>query len=94
MRSNKSQREYITAKALVEMLEQQMEQMERAYISAHGIVNPDGTTPKLIYCITDDSAFDKANEEFSAQVAACGLEAEYNTAQDALIATIKKIAKG
>lgn len=93
MRSNKIQREYITAKALVEMLEQQMEQMERAYISAHGIVNPDGTTPKLIYCITDDSAFDKANEEFSAQVAACGLEAEYNTAQDALRAAEDRLIR-
>ena len=93
MRSNKIQREYITAKALVEMLEQQMEQMERAYISAHGIVNPDGTTPKLIYCITDDSAFDKANEEVSAQVAACGLEAEYNTAQDALRAAEDRLIR-
>ncbi len=82
--TNKIQREYMVAKALVETLEERKKEMEREYISAHGITNPDGTTPARIYCIMDEAVFDKANEESAAEMAACGLEAEYNAAQDAL----------
>ncbi len=82
--TNKIQREYMVAKALVETLEERKKEMELAYISTHGITNPDGTTPARIYCIMDEAVFDKANEESAAEMAACGLEAEYNAAQDAL----------
>jgi len=82
--TNKVQREYMAAKALVKALEEREKEMEQAYIAAHGITNPDGTTPARIYCIMDEAVFDKANEESSAEIAACGLEAEYNAAQDAL----------
>ena len=82
--SNKVQREYMAAKALVKTLEDQQEQMERAYITAHGITNPDGSTPERIFCIEDEAAFDKANEEQAAEMAACGLEAKYNAAMAAL----------
>ena len=53
--TNKIQREYMAAKALVQTLEEQEKQMEQAYIAAHGIVNPDGTTPERIYCIMDEA---------------------------------------
>ena len=82
--TNKVQREYMAAKALVQTLEEREKQMEQAYIAAHGIVNPDGTTPERIYCIMDESVFDKANEESAAEISACGLEAEYNAAKAAL----------
>lgn len=82
--TNKVQRDYMAAKALVETLEEQEKQMEQAYIAAHGIINPDGTTPKRIYCIMDEAVFDKANEESAAEIAACGLEAERNAADAAL----------
>ncbi len=82
--TNKIQREYMVAKALVETLEEREKEMEREYISAHGITNPDGTTPARIYCILDEAIFDKANEESAAEMASCGLEAEYNAAKDAL----------
>lgn len=81
---NKAQRDYLDAKAKFEALVSRHKQMERAYIAAHGITNPDGGTPERIYCIDDDAAFEQANEEFSAQVAACGLEAEYDAARAAL----------
>ena len=81
---NKAQRDYLEAKTRLEALEERQKRMERAYIAAHGIANPDGCTPERIYCIDDEEAFEKANEEFSAQVAACGLEAENNTARAAL----------
>lgn len=81
---NKAQRDYLEAKTRLEALEERQKQMERAYIAAHGIANPDGCTPERIYCIDDEEAFEKANEEFSAQVAACGLEAEHNDARSAL----------
>ena len=81
---NKAQRDYLEAKTRLEALEERQKQMERAYIAAHGIANPDGCTPERIYCIDDEEAFEKANKEFAAEVAACGLEAENNTARAAL----------
>ena len=81
---NKAQRDYLGAKARFETLVAQEKGMERAYIAAHGIVNLDGNTPERIYCIDDDAIFEKANEEFSAEIVACGLEAEYDAARAAL----------
>lgn len=78
---NQAQRDYMMAKARVEALEDQKEQMEQAYIAAHGIVNPDGSVPGRIFCIMDEAAFEKANEESAAEMTACGLEAEYNNAE-------------
>ena len=74
--TNKVQRDYMAAKALVETLEEREKQMEQAYIAAHGIINPDGTTPERICCIMDEAVFDKANEESAAEIAACGLKSE------------------
>jgi len=82
--TNKVQREYMAAKARVKALEEREKEVEQAYIAAHGITNPDGTTPERIFCILDETIFDRANEESAAEIAACGLEAEYNAAQDAL----------
>lgn len=81
---NKAQRDYLTAKARLDALEAEQEQMERDYIAAHGIVNPGGKVPERIYCIDDETVFEKANTEFAAQVAVCDLEAEYNAARAAL----------
>lgn len=82
--TNKVQREYMAAKALVETLEGRVKEMEQAYIATHSITNPDGTIPERIFCILDEAVFDKANEESAAEIAACGLEAKYNAAQNAL----------
>lgn len=82
--TNKIQREYMAAKALVETLEDREKEIEQAYISAHSITNPDGSTPERIYCILDESVFDKATEETAAEIAACGLEVEHNAARAAL----------
>ena len=81
---NKAQRDYLGAKARFEALVAQEKEMERAYITAHGIVNPNGSTPERIYCIDDDTAFEQAAAELSVQAAACGLEAEYDAARAAL----------
>ncbi len=81
---NKIQRDYMNAKAFVKILEERQKEMERAYISAHSITNPDGSIPTRICCIMDESTFDKANEESSAEMVACGLEAESNAAWAAL----------
>lgn len=71
-------------KARVEAVKAQQEAIEKKYIADNGIVNPDGTTPELIYCMEDDAAFEKANEECSALIVAAGLEDELNAARDAL----------
>lgn len=82
--TNNVQRTYMAAKSLLQALEEREAEIEKAYIVAHGITNPDGSTPARIYCIEDAAAFDKANEETAAEIAACGLEAEHNAAMAAL----------
>ena len=81
---NKAQRAYMIAKARVQEIESRQEEIEKKYIADKGIVNPDGSTPDFLWCMDDDVAFEKANEECSALVAATGLESALNTARDDL----------
>ena len=90
---NKIQNSYMVAKAHVRQIESQQEEIEKKYIADNGIVNPDGSTPEFLWCMDDDAAFDKANEEVSALISAAGLETALNaakahlkTAEDRLIA--------
>lgn len=82
--TSKIQLEYLAAKALVLAMDEEEKRMGQAYISAHGIVNPDGTIPERITDIIDDAVFDKACEEVGADMAACGFDAEYKAADSAL----------
>lgn len=43
--------------------------------------NPDGSAPEFLWCMDDDAAFDKANEEVSALISAAGLETALNAAK-------------
>lgn len=81
---NKFQRAYMIAKAHVQEIESQQEEIEKKYIADNGIVNPDGSTPEFLWCMDDDAAFDKANEAVSALISAAGLESGLNAARDAL----------
>ena len=81
---NKAQRAYMIAKARVQEIESQQEEIEKKYIADKGIVNPDGSTPDFLWCMDDDAAFDKAIEEFSALISAAGLESALNAARDDL----------
>ena len=72
---NKIQKSYMTAKARVQEVESQQEAIEKKYIADNGIVNPDGSVPEFLYCMDDDAAFEKANDECAALIAAAGLEA-------------------
>jgi len=83
---NRPQRVYMTAKAHLETLEEEVKRIEQEYISAHEIKNADGTTPERIYCIMDEATFDRANEETGAEIVARGLEAEINAARQTLTA--------
>lgn len=82
--TNKTQKAYMIAKARVQEIESRQEEIERKYIADHGIVNPDGSVPEYVWCMDDDAAFDKANEEVSALIAAAGLESEAKAARAAL----------
>ena len=82
--TNNFQRAYMIAKAHVQEIESRQKEIEKKYIAEHGIVNPDGSIPELIYCMEDDAAFEKANEECSALIVAAGLEDELNAARDTL----------
>ena len=81
---NNAQRAYMIAKARVQEIEFQQEEIEKKYIADKGIVNPDGSTPDFLWCMDDDAAFDKAIEEFSALISAAGLESALNAARDDL----------
>ena len=81
---NNAQRAYMIAKARVQEIESQQEEIEKKYIADKGIVNPDGSTPEFLWRMDDDAAFDKANEEFAALISAAGLESGLNAARDAL----------
>lgn len=78
---NKIQKNYLIARAFKEAIETQMEEMEKEYIANNGIINPDGTVPDLLYCMEDEIAFNKANEEFSAIIIENGLQKTINTAR-------------
>ena len=81
---NKIQNSYMVAKAHVRQIESQQEEIEKKYIADNGIVNPDGSTPEFLWCMDDDAAFDKANEEVSALISAAGLESTLNAARATL----------
>ena len=63
--ANKFQMEYMQAKALVMVINVLCDEKEQEYISSHKIVNRDGSTPSHIWALDSDSAFEKADEEFS-----------------------------
>ncbi len=81
---NKIQNSYMVAKARVHEIESRQEEIEKKYIADNGIVNPDGSTPEFLWCMDDDAAFDKANEEVSALISAAGLESTLNAARATL----------
>lgn len=89
--TNKVQEAYIKAKARVEAIEAQQEEIEKKYIADHGIVNPDGSIPEKLFCMDDDAAFERANEECSALIVAAGLEDQHNAARAALKAAEDKL---
>ena len=88
---NNAQRAYMIAKARVQEIEFQQEEIEKKYIADKGIVNPDGSTPDFLWCMDDDAAFEKANEECSALIVAAGLESALNAARDNLKAAEERL---
>lgn len=82
--TNKYQKAYMTAKARVQEIESRQEAIEKKYISDNDIVNPDGSVPEFLYCMEDDAAFEKANDECAVLIAATGLEADLLSARSAL----------
>lgn len=82
--TNAIQRKYMTAKAILETLEQAEKDTEVKYIADNHIINDDGTIPSLIYCIDNEEQFDKANAEMSAIIENNGLWNKILAARDAL----------
>jgi len=81
---NKIQRAYMIAKARVREIESRQEEIEKKYIADNGIANGDGSAPEFLWCMDDDAAFNKANEEVSALISAAGLETALNAARSDL----------
>ena len=89
--TDKVQESYMIAKARVSEIESRQAEIERQYIADNGIKNPDNSIPERLYCMDDDAAFEKANEECSALIVAAGLEIEMNAARDVLKAAEEKL---
>ena len=70
---NTVQKDYMVAKALLEALEEEMNEKEQEYIADRKITNHGGEVPNYIWCIDDIDIFDTANEEFSGIIAKSGL---------------------
>ena len=85
--ANKFQRAYMVAKARVQEVESQQEAIEKKFIADKGIVNSDGSVPEFLYCMEDDAAFEKANDECAALIVSAGLEEELNAARSVLKAS-------
>lgn len=81
---SKAQETYMLAKANLEVLEAQEKEIDHNYIIENKIKNPDGSTPKYIYCIDDETVFDKANAECSKITEDSGLWAEILEARELL----------
>ena len=65
-------------------VESRQDAAEKKFIADSGIVNPDGSVPEFLYCMEDDTAFEKANAEYAALIASARLEEELNAARAAL----------
>lgn len=63
---NRQQKEYMEAKALLEVLEAEEKEAEQKYIIDNNIKNPDGSIPTRTWAIDDDELAEKAIEEFGA----------------------------
>lgn len=61
---SKPQQLYMIAKANLEVVEKDHDAAETAFIKSKGIINPDGTTPELIYMIEDFSTMEEVGTEF------------------------------
>ena len=75
---------YIYAKARVQSIEAQQQEIECEYIRTHKITNEDGTTTCALYCIDDDALFEQACDDCNALIEAAGLNAAYSEAQNEL----------
>ena len=85
---NKQQKAYAAAKAAYDALKDAEREIVRNYISKHGIVNEDGSTPSELWMIDDDTTFEAACAEIGPLVDALGIDtaqAALEAAEDALI---------
>ena len=64
---NKQQKLYALAKAHLQTLKEQEEQIEQQYIINNNIFNADGKNPSHIWCIDNEEIFEIANTEYCKQ---------------------------
>ncbi|MBQ3552481.1 MAG: hypothetical protein IJA35_04935 [Clostridia bacterium] len=79
---NKQQKAYAAAKAAADALCETMKEKETRFIAEQGITNTDGTTPRFLYLIEDETTFDRVCEDYL-RSPLC-LDDEYNKARKAL----------
>jgi hypothetical protein len=86
--TNAIQAHYMIAKANVKTLEEQVDKMELAYITAHAITNADGSTPTKSWHITDDAVFNTMMNDIGDalnETGICAAQQALHDAEDALI---------
>lgn len=90
---NHVQRTYALAKAHLETLQDEENEVDRKYIADHHIINADGTTPRAAWAIDDDEIADKAIDETAKIVEDSGLWAEILAARELLKAAEVELIK-
>lgn len=90
---NKVQRNYMVAKAALQIYEEMAVDIEKKYIIENGITNEDGKIPNRVYCIRDMDVFNKANEETEKTIKESGIEEKINTARKNLESAEENIIK-
>jgi hypothetical protein len=81
---NQVQRTYALAKAHLEALQDEENEVDRKYIADHHIINADGTTPRAAWAIDDDEIANKAIDETAKIVEESGLWTEVLAARELL----------
>lgn len=89
---NKYQRNYIFEKAVFDAIEKQIADFE-VFVAEHEIVNSDGSVPEVIFCIEDETVFEQANVECSAQLTAAGLVKMENIIRQNLLAAENELIR-
>lgn len=81
---NKVQRNYMMAKAELQTYKEIAIEIEKKYIAENGIRNENGEIPARVYCIDNETVFDKVNEETAKIIQESGLENKINYARNNL----------
>lgn len=81
---NSQQARYIAAQSLFNLMENTVKREEEKFLNLKCVVNPDGSVPKRLYAVDNETLFDLYNNEFASLITESGIWDEYLRAKDEL----------